>query len=870
MSDIDDLLLQYDADMLLAVGSLGKDIDRSDERRTKAAQRVVERHIADIYLDHLPDDHGTVDGTKSWFETVTADSRLRVNVHCHELTDALRAAHHLQAASGVQSAVAVTSRLGGGTRFHWPLRIGVPAEETAVLDAVLDWGYHSTLANVRSPLGPGQSADVVFVTSTDIEPLLDVQIGLLIVLLQADEFHPAVVAQLADHVDASAISVFLGEPHEVITWFLDELAHDQAPDRALARVAHEWDRPYAIAAAPDYLSQSRLSSVSARTRADLATAVTDHEINESTFTIAMEQMQVLSPEGGMFYGAESDGASTTAHTLDAVDSVLVATGTQLGTSTTSSQRRLQAQVFATEPVRLQRHYAFAAGAKHEIDVRIGLSEADWIALAAPFPDAHPPADGNDILRVNLVVGTDLYAKDILLPEFGESTLARFEVDVPDDVEHFEATIVVWRGLTQLQTAVLSGPVGTHDQHGAGASLTLSSGDVAAVDLDLRQDPDLSFRRLQDQIVIAQHGKEESVPTGPLDASAGLIRSRLFDIAVMQDQLGVGLSDEDVVALIRGLAINGAYLRRQLFGDQDRLDQVHHVEVTTNSSADFFPVEFFYDYGTPADDAELCTAFADATGPECPNCCAIDDTAFVCPSGFWALNRLIERQVRTARMADSASNTLAPEPTSTGSLITTSGNVVFAASDKVNETDAHRVKSTVAELRSIVGVDERVHPVGTWDEWADAVGANAPALLAALAHSVPTAPDLPALQIAADQDLRIDNIRPLHLTGPDTPAPLLLLFACNGANPDDHFKDFVRVMRMEGAAVVIASLTFVLGQHAAPAAVEFVRAIWNVEPQPIGEMMRHVRADMLRNDNPLALALVAYGSADWQFAGKGTN
>jgi hypothetical protein len=68
----------------------------------------------------------------------------------------------------------------------------------------------------------------------------------------------------------------------------------------------------------------------------------------------------------------------------------------------------------------------------------------------------------------------------------------------------------------------------------------------------------------------------------------------------------------------------------------------------------------------------------------------------------------------------------------------------------------------------------------------------------------------------------------------------------------------------GASVVVATLTYVLGSQAAPLAKEFVKALWSAEPgSTIGELLPQVRATMLRADNPMALALVAYGDADWK-------
>ena len=98
-----------------------------------------------------------------------------------------------------------------------------------------------------------------------------------------------------------------------------------------------------------------------------------------------------------------------------------------------------------------------------------------------------------------------------------------------------------------------------------------------------------------------------------------------------------------------------------------------------------------------------------------------------------------------------------------------------------------------------------------------------------------------------------------------PGPVMLLLGCNTADPAIEYQDFVRQMRCKGAAVVVSTLTYVLGQQAAPFATALVRALWSGNGEaPFGEVLRRVRADMLRADNPMALAVTAFGAQDWIF------
>lgn len=94
---------------------------------------------------------------------------------------------------------------------------------------------------------------------------------------------------------------------------------------------------------------------------------------------------------------------------------------------------------------------------------------------------------------------------------------------------------------------------------------------------------------------------------------------------------------------------------------------------------------------------------------------------------------------------------------------------------------------------------------------------------------------------------------------------MLLLGCNTANPAIGYQDFVNEMRSNGAALVIGTLTYVLGPQAAGVARELVRQIGSAgNGLTIGEIMRQVRARMLAEDNIMALAITAFGDADWRF------
>src|SRR5205085_2287190 len=75
-------------------------------------------------------------------------------------------------------------------------------------------------------------------------------------------------------------------------------------------------------------------------------------------------------------------------------------------------------------------------------------------------------------------------------------------------------------------------------------------------------------------------------------------------------------------------------------------------------------------------------------------------------------------------------------------------------------------------------------------------------------------------------------------------------------------------RSRGAAVVIATIATVIGEHAARTAVLLTDALVpqdGATPQRLGEAMRAVKRQALLEGLLMPLCLVAYGDADWSLA-----
>ena len=117
--------------------------------------------------------------------------------------------------------------------------------------------------------------------------------------------------------------------------------------------------------------------------------------------------------------------------------------------------------------------------------------------------------------------------------------------------------------------------------------------------------------------------------------------------------GGDLADPDVVESQEALAFQGRELDEAIGGPlRDQLGDktLDRVQVLVESATrNFLPIELVYGFPAPSTDAGLCPGWKDAllTGRcesdhEAKEPRRLADT--VCPLGFWALSKVIERQV----------------------------------------------------------------------------------------------------------------------------------------------------------------------------------------------------------------------------------
>jgi hypothetical protein len=350
-----------------------------------------------------------------------------------------------------------------------------------------------------------------------------------------------------------------------------------------------------------------------------------------------------------------------------------------------------------------------------------------------------------------------------------------------------------------------------------------------------------------------------------------MRRRLSRIASSPEDFG-HLNTGATQDLLRFLARQGSLLYtgivRTQIGEGGLLNEEDKRIQLVSARESFLPLEFIYDRPSPLPDARLCPKAKEAleTG-QCTHCDQLDAEAakaYICPLGFWCMSRVIERHavkpVDETNLSG-AEYALQSDPISGRDTLCVLDSALYAASNRVK---AEQIKELVDTLVDVT--DQRADHVKDWDAWRNAVQTRGPSLLVLLPHTLEDDDYIPTLEIGEKQQLPEDQITASHVhAGLGNEPPIVLLLGCETAVPDVPFQGFATQFRVNGAAIVLSTLTPVLGRHAVPVAKILVNELQHAASAKgtFGDALLGLRRRALAAGIPMVLSLVAYGDADWR-------
>jgi hypothetical protein len=517
---------------------------------------------------------------------------------------------------------------------------------------------------------------------------------------------------------------------------------------------------------------------------------------------------------------------------------------------------------------------FRAGTEHRIRVDVGAFSASRLLPSVPLDTVLPPTP----LRLMVVLTEPTLLDTPLaawldLPALGASNAVDFTLTTRPDTAAVDARLMVLCDNRVVQTVRLPREVQdapavvqrtTTTVETAISPMSANLAERRRFDLALVVD---SADRAASTVTAVAGPVTGSIRIGDLNVKATVerIARALRDIVEAPDDYAT-LDAPAAVELLRFLAIRGEMLHSALVIDTERLQEVldrsRYVQIVSARRDAYFPFEIVYDLPAPDLDATLCPHAADALAADDldATCPGPHDGTVVCPLGFWGLNRVIERHAVPPEGVDvgSADFLMTSGPGSYGDRILLGSNLI-GASGRVDNVESGSIDRVVGTLRALAATTQVVD----WTQWQQALAYD-PTLLVLLPHTVFDDPsELYGLEIGVEARLYQNKINKQF--APQSPA-IVALLGCETARAGTvEFEFFPSLLRRAGVKVVVATLTEVLGRHAAPVAMAFAQELYAAcgdQPGGVGDVMVRLRRRMLARGILAVLALAVYGDADW--------
>ncbi len=800
-------------------------------------------------------------------------------------------------------------------QWHWPVRIGLLDDPTSqqLAQSFRETRWGTSLAKVET-LGPhSEPCDILILpdtTRTSLLALLSltyrIRASCVVVLGgfgENWERAQSLLSALLAQVDAEGICVASVPPEQRSEWFhefIEQLSHDESLDFAFRMVAHWLDLPAPFLMASAVLVHDARLSVFIERLSNRIDQLPDDArlfipedaarllgISFGAISARVLAKDLLLQAQNYAFQSESGEATGAERLVDAVEE-------SLQRATPGALRWIQGQVFALrsegQPERLAR--AFYAGAQHVLTIRIGPSDEDWLTppLEAVFPEDKLDWE-EDTHRLQVVFSEPNHAPDpqtatIVLPRFGSSSTCQFIFRTLSDVTSFKGRIIVLYRNRVLQTALLQGlAVSATTEAPEAMSLSLDIEGMIRPQLfglDARQDFDLAF--------VANHSNNQELGLTTIAEEYATFRSvqtllpyidgvkeKLIEVVHKPEAFSDGLDSEANHVLLRELAIMGSRLYSGMIENQiggGRLHGIRRIQLIA-AVEDYLPLEFFYDRPRPKSTARLCPdAISALAGNKCVHCEGTENPRdFVCPLGFFGLSRVIERHYVDPKWQQTLAGrdfAIRSEPVPGRKTLQILDGAVYAASERVDKGVAGEIDRVYQALDKVTG--QKTILVEDWDAWVQAVEQQKPCLLVLLPHTLSEGPFKIKLEIGEDEQLFVNDIDESYI-GVSAPhaGPVVFLLGCETldakdvlAGPASHFRD-------EGAAIVLSTLTPVLGRHVGPVTEALVKELEylqaNAAEISFGEALLNIRRRVLAQGLPMVLSVLAYGDADWQLGIK---
>ena len=619
---------------------------------------------------------------------------------------------------------------------------------------------------------------------------------------------------------------------------------------------------------------------------------------------------------GLDWLHESGGATVVAGVSRAVEAARlgeqrrrkVSKPLMASSASSASPRFLQVDAWAEDadgghPTKLED--TFICGMMTSLRVHVGPDLQDGhLVLRDIFPEHELPPSQNGHLLVVAFFEPQLMespqVKTLFLPPTGQSPPCSFQFRVKDGITEIEGRVTVLHENRVLQTGLVRGRALPRRPAG-GVGVTREGESAEQTDSKIRfivsnsvhrAIADLDRRSRFDAALVLNHLDNRPGLQGIAGNRAGFV---WLDDTSMQNAKNAiyealdtgdwdykeynGLHAPGTTELLRRLAIKGSdlyvFVARHF---SKSVIEAERLQIAMAKDHARFPVEFFYRYSAPADDAPVCPNAEEAlrTGVCLKKCKGRDavPSSVMCPLGFWGLSKVIKWhaffQELALELPANVAVRLDIDKAPTSDEVVLDGACLFGYSKKIDKAEENCIAGFVKRVGSGPGAPIMID---SWTDWKSQVQKRDPSLLMLLVHTqtgrYSTVLEMgPPEQPQSEEEslLRMSSLTREYVIGPKLKgAPIVLLLGCTTETAKLPFDTVASAFEQRGGAgIIVATSNLIYGPKAVEVAEVFLEKLKAVKNgQTFGEVMLSVRRSALADGITMILCISSYGDADWK-------
>lgn len=513
-----------------------------------------------------------------------------------------------------------------------------------------------------------------------------------------------------------------------------------------------------------------------------------------------------------------------------------------------------------------------------LHIRMGERNPKWVQnVKAPVNTDSVHKGESKMETIQLVIyfreSDQIWEEKIRLPKEGESTPATIDFKTSEAITDAQISIIAYHNNTILQTVdlqffVIDSAQKVEPENYIKSYLNNNTG--ALLDqLNEREDFQLSIHLNENlDTAIVKHSEGAQLKSGSFLEEH--MRELTADLEKTAERTG---SDNDLfhpqnIKLLRKLARRGAYLYRNLL--PEKLHGFTGPIQLMAKNDDYIPIDFLYEFKTPNKDATICKeALKSLENGFCDECSEKEGSKdTVCPMGFWALNRVIERfhSNHIPTKLQNAERYIRALSNEGKKEVVFFDTILFAHSDKINKK-----KSDTSSI-----VDDNLDKVSKliaakdWDSWKSKLRKKKAETLVLLVHTEPL-DGSKHLEIGGDYEsiLEIDKeyINPFG-----NKKTFVVLLGCRTSDSTNNRIKLSHNFLNSGASVVLSNFTNIYGRHTSTIMKSIVEYVSEKSGSTttLGDMMLNVRRKLLAQGLMNCFTLLLEGDATFKVKFKNSN